>query len=151
VIDRQLAGTEFPDYTIGVERGQIRLFAKAIGETDPRYLDVDAARAKGHPDLLAPPTFLVGVAATENAAAMTAIFDAGGDARRLLHGEQAVNYLRDAHAGDQLRCGSRIGKVYDKRDGELEFVELQTDVSDGANGRLVMSMTSVLVFNNRQG
>ncbi len=43
MIDRQLAGTEFPEFTISVERGQIRLFAKAIGETDPRYLDVGAA------------------------------------------------------------------------------------------------------------
>jgi hydroxyacyl-ACP dehydratase HTD2-like protein with hotdog domain len=150
VIDRQLAGTKFPDYNIGVERSQIRLFAKAIGETDPRYLDVYAARGQGHPDLLAPPTFVVGLAATENTDAMAAIFKAGGDLRRLLHGEQAVNYFRDAHAGDELRCTARIGQVYDKRNGELEFVELQTDVTDAANGQRVVSMTSVLVFNNRQ-
>lgn len=151
MIDRGFAGTEFPEFTIGVERGQIRLFAKAIGETDPRYLDVEVARARGHRDLLAPPTFLVGLAATQNTDAMTAILDAGGDLRRLLHGEQMVNYFRDAHAGDQLRCGSRIGQVYDKRDGALEFVELQTDVADAATGEPVVSMTSVLVFNNRQG
>jgi acyl dehydratase len=151
VIDRGFAGTEFPEFTIGLERGQIRLFAKAIGETDPRHLDVDAARAQGHRDLLAPPTFVVGLAATENTDAMTAIFNAGGDLRRLLHGEQVVSYFSDAHAGDQLRCGSRIGQVYDKRDGELEFVELETDVTDAANGQRVVSMTSVLVFNNRQG
>jgi len=151
MIDRQLAGTEFPDYTIGVERGQIRLFAKAIGETDARYLDVYAARGQGHPDLLAPATFLVGLAATENTCALAAIVKAGGDVRRLLHGEQAVNYFRDVHAGDELRCASRIGEVYDKRDGELEFVELQTDVTDATSGQRVVSMTSVLVFNNRQG
>jgi hypothetical protein len=151
VIDRGFAGTEFPEFTIGLERGQIRLFAKAIGESDPRCLDVDAARARGHRDLLAPPTFVVGLAATENTDAMTAIFNAGGDLRRLLHGEQVVNYFSDAHAGDQLRCGSRIGQVYDKRDGALEFVELETDVTDAATGQRVISMTSVLVFNNRQG
>jgi N-terminal half of MaoC dehydratase len=151
VIDRRLAGTEFSEFNIGVERGPIRLFAKAIGETDPRYLDVGAARAQGHPDLLAPPTFLVGLAAMENTDAMTAIFNAGGDLRRLLHGEQAMDYFRDAHAGDQLRCGSRIGRVYEKRGGELEFVELQTDVTDTVNGQRVVSMTSVLVFNNRAG
>jgi len=151
VIDRQLAGTEFPDYTIGVERGQIRLFAKAIGETDARYLDVYAARGQGHPDLLAPATFLVGLAATENTDAMAAIVKAGGDVRRLLHGEQAVNYFHDAHAGDELRCASRIGEVYETRAGELEFVELQTDVTDATSGQRVVSMTSVLVFNNRQG
>jgi hypothetical protein len=151
MIDRQFAGTEFPEFTIDVERGQMRLFAKAIGETDPRYLDVDVARARGHRDLLAPPTFVVGLAATQNTDAMAAILDAGGDLRRLLHGEQVVNYFRDAHAGDRLRCGSRIGQVYDKRDGELEFVELQTDVADAATGQRVVSMTSVLVFNNRQG
>jgi hypothetical protein len=151
VIDRGFAGTEFPEFTIGVERGQIRLFAKAIGETDPRCVDVEVARARGHRDLLAPPTFVVGLAATENTDAMTAIFDAGGDLRRLLHGEQVVNYFRDVHAGDRLRCGSRIGRVYDKRDGELEFVELETDVADAATGQRVVSMTSVLVFNNGRG
>ncbi len=151
MIDRQLAGTAFPEFTISVERGQIRLFAKAIGETDPRYLDVDAARAQGHPDLLAPPTFLVSLAVTENTDAMRAIFNAGGDLRRLLHGEQAVDYFREAHGGDQLRCGSRIGQVYEKRGGDLEFVELQTDVTDAATSQRVLSTTSVLVFNNRQG
>jgi len=39
----------------------------------------------------------------------------------------------------------------DKRDGELEFVELETDVTDTATGQRVVSMTSVLVFNNRRG
>jgi hypothetical protein len=30
-------------------------------------------------------------------------------------------------------------------------VELHTDVTDAASGQRVVSMTSVLVFNNRQG
>jgi len=30
-------------------------------------------------------------------------------------------------------------------------VELQTDVTDATSGQRVVSMTSVLVFNNRQG
>ena len=33
-------------------------FAAAIGETDPVYTDLDAARAAGHRDLPVPPTFL---------------------------------------------------------------------------------------------
>ena len=32
--------------------------AKAIGETNPIYFDLEAARAAGHPDLLAPPSYL---------------------------------------------------------------------------------------------
>ncbi len=40
-----------------MERGRLRMFAAAIGETDPIYTDVEAARAAGHPDLPVPPTF----------------------------------------------------------------------------------------------
>ncbi|MPY78402.1 MAG: hypothetical protein GEV04_07875, partial [Actinophytocola sp.] len=40
-----------------IERGRLRFFAKAIGQKDPIYSDVDAARRAGHPDLPVPPTF----------------------------------------------------------------------------------------------
>ena len=42
-------------YQVGREK--IREFAVAIGDGDPLFRDVDAARAAGHADLVAPPTF----------------------------------------------------------------------------------------------
>ncbi|HET9257988.1 MAG TPA: MaoC family dehydratase N-terminal domain-containing protein, partial [Pseudonocardiaceae bacterium] len=46
-----LAGT----YQVGREK--IRDFAEAIGDDDVLYVAPEAARACGHPDVLAPPTF----------------------------------------------------------------------------------------------
>jgi acyl dehydratase len=38
-------------------REKIREFAIATGDTNPVYLDPEAAKACGHPDVIAPPTF----------------------------------------------------------------------------------------------
>lgn len=54
-LDKAVIGTTLPATTLTVERARLRFFAKAIGETDPVYTDVDAAKAAGHPDIPAPP------------------------------------------------------------------------------------------------
>jgi len=42
-------------YAVGREK--VREYAYAVGETDPRYLDPDAAREAGFADVVAPPMF----------------------------------------------------------------------------------------------
>jgi acyl dehydratase len=56
---RRLVGSEVT-YTAPepVGRASIRYFALAIGDHNPLYTDVDAARARGYPDVIAPPTLL---------------------------------------------------------------------------------------------
>ena len=44
--------------TFEVSREHIRRFADAIGDPNPAYRDRAAAAALGHPDVIAPPTFL---------------------------------------------------------------------------------------------
>ena len=61
-IDPSYAGRTYPataPYEVGVEK--IREFADAIGDPNPAYRDRDAARALGHPDVIAPPTFPIAV------------------------------------------------------------------------------------------
>ena len=43
--------------TYAVGREKVREYAHAVGETDPRYLDPEAARAAGFADVVAPPMF----------------------------------------------------------------------------------------------
>ena len=43
--------------TYAVGREKVREYAHAVGETEPLYLDVEAARAAGHADVVAPPMF----------------------------------------------------------------------------------------------
>ncbi|MDQ1696208.1 MAG: hypothetical protein QOJ03_1561, partial [Frankiaceae bacterium] len=58
-INRDFIGREYPaSETYEVSRELIRRFADAIGDSSPVYRDVEAAKALGHPDVIAPPTFL---------------------------------------------------------------------------------------------
>jgi acyl dehydratase len=43
-LDRSLIGREPPGQTLLVTRSRLRAFARATGQTDPVYTDVDAAR-----------------------------------------------------------------------------------------------------------
>ncbi|MDQ1289953.1 MAG: hypothetical protein QG622_3519 [Actinomycetota bacterium] len=101
-INSALAGQVFPPspvYEVGREK--IAEFATAIGSADPAHTDPDAARALGHPDVVAPPTFTVIVAQRAEAQ----VFDdpaAGVDFSRLVHGEERFTHHRPVVAGDRL-------------------------------------------------
>jgi len=54
-LDQSFIGRTYPPaspYEVGAEK--IREFADAIGDPNPVYRDADAARAAGHPDVIAP-------------------------------------------------------------------------------------------------
>ncbi|GEL17279.1 MaoC family dehydratase N-terminal domain-containing protein [Pseudonocardia asaccharolytica] len=129
-IDPAVVGTAQPAVTVDVEPGRLRAFAHAIGETDPVYTDLEAARTAGHPDLPVPPTFLFGLGAGDFAW-LTGL---GVDLRRVLHGEQHFTYHQVAHAGDTLTLTPRIVDVFSKRAGSLQFLirEIAVRRDDGS-------------------
>jgi MaoC dehydratase-like protein len=145
MIDRSLVGTEEEPHTVDVERGRLRLFAKAIGEEDAVYSDVATARAAGHPDLPVPPTFLFCLE-MERSDPFGFLTSIGVDLRRVLHGEQAFAYERLAYAGDRLTFASRITDVYARKGGALEFLVRETDVT--RDGEPVARLTSTTVVRN---
>ncbi|MBI5276511.1 MAG: MaoC family dehydratase N-terminal domain-containing protein [Burkholderiales bacterium] len=129
MIDRRHIGHELPAFTVAVERGRLRFFARATGQADPVYTDEAAAQAAGHASLPVPPTFLFCLEMeSPNPAAIRELLDI--DYRRILHGEQGFTYHRLAHAGDTLTFRQRIEDIYDKKNGALEFVVRRTQVSN---------------------
>ncbi len=146
MIDRRHIGTEMAPFTVEVERGRLRFFAKATGQTDPEYSDDDVARAAGHPALPVPPTFLFCLEMeSPNPGAMRELL--GLDYRRILHGEQGFVYHRLAHAGDRLTFHQRIVDIYDKKAGALEFIVRKTAVSN-QRGEPVAELRCVTVYRN---
>jgi hypothetical protein len=90
--------------SVEVEKGFLKFFARATGETDPVYFDEDAARAAGHPGLPAPPTYLFSLALSVPAKRgdiFDLIYGMGLDRRCILHGEQNFTYHRAIYAGDR--------------------------------------------------
>lgn len=146
MIDRQYIGHAMAPFEVEVEKGRLRFFAKATGQTDPVYADEAAAQAAGHPGLPVPPTFLfcLEMEAPDPAAIRNLL---GLDYRRLLHGEQGFTFHRMAYAGDRLRFEQRIEDIYDKKGGALEFVVRQTRVTN-QRGEHVADLRSVTVMRN---
>lgn len=127
-ISPDVIGTSTPPVTVTIERGPLQLFAKATGQTDPLYTDVEIAWAQGHPDLPVPPTFLFGIELSQPDP-FGWITDLGVELNTVLHGAQTFRYSSPTHAGDILTAQSTITNVYSKKEGALEFIERRTDVT----------------------
>ena len=146
LIDPIVVGTVQPERTVLIERGRLQMFALAIGEDDPVYVDVDAARAAGHPDLPVPPTFFFGMNMGRGPEQdMQWMRELGIDMRRILHGEEAFVYHSVAHAGDTVILAPRITDVYCKRNDEMQFIERTTTVST-TEGVPVVEMRELIVY-----
>ncbi len=53
----KMIGQSSDPLVLEVERGQIRRFAQAIGETNSIHYDLDAAKSAGFPEIVASCTF----------------------------------------------------------------------------------------------
>ncbi|WP_218511715.1 MaoC family dehydratase N-terminal domain-containing protein [Variovorax sp. dw_308] len=145
MIDKKHIGMKLPVYTAKAETGQLRFFAKSIGETDPIYIDEAAARDAGHPALPLPPTFLFSLEFQIPSNAWRD--ELGIVTSRILHGEETFNYHRMAYAGDTLQFETHIADIYDKKGGALSFVVRESKVSN-QHGEHVADLRSVLVHKN---
>ena len=118
--DKSLIGRSLGVTTCEVEKGRLRFFAKAIGETDPVYTDEALARHAGHRSLPVPPSFLMCLEAegrdTDHIVQEVFGFDLG----RILHAEQGFDYHGMAYAGDVLTFDTRVLDVYQKKGGALD-------------------------------
>ena len=120
-------------FELPIERGKVREFALAVGEDNPIFFDVDAARAQGLPDIVAPPTFTVTQIWQISREQREEQLGANLDYERVLHGEQEFEYQRLPFAGEILRATMRISKDFTKegkRGGEMRFVTYESRFVD---------------------
>ena len=123
-----------------VTRGDIRRFATAIGDTNPAYHDRAAAQALGHPDVVAPPTFLI-TAGTSTASGFVSDPELGLDYSLVVHGEQRFELHRPVCAGDVLDTETRVAGIRDA--GRNELLQLVTEFR--SVGEPVATATNTLV------
>ena len=146
MIDRKWIGHQLDATEFTIERGRLRFFAKAIGDTNPVSSDLSAARDAGYADLPAPPTFLFS-AELDSGVTFSMLTTLGVDIAKILHGEQCFRYFRDVVAGDTVTVRSHIADIYDKKGGALQFVVKQSEVVN-QRAEKVAEMRSVIVVRN---
>ncbi|MEE1616829.1 MaoC family dehydratase N-terminal domain-containing protein [Brachybacterium sp. J144] len=140
--DPSFAGRTYPAGPAHtVSAAKIAEFARATGASSPLHTDVEAARAAGHADLVAPPTFLVSLA-QETEAQYIEDPAAGIDFTRVVHGEESFTLQRPVVAGDRLVPTLTVESV--RAAGGHAMVTTRVDLADEA-GAEVASVRSMLV------
>jgi acyl dehydratase len=100
-VDTAAIGKTYAPVTYAVGREKIREYAAAVGETNPLHHDLEAARAAGHADLVAPPMFVVVFAGRS---VVPAVFDpeVGINFAMMVHGGQEFEWGPPVVAGDEI-------------------------------------------------
>lgn len=148
-IDKSFIDHPRPSTTVKVDAGQAKFFVKAIGETNPVYLDVAAAKAAGYRGLPIPPTYLfcLLMMSVENS---YAIWDELGiEVGRLLHGEQGFKFHKPVYVGDELTYTPKVLDVQDKKGGVMTMITQRIHVENG-EGVHVADLHGVTVVRNPQ-
>jgi len=141
-LDRELVGRSYPPSAVyEVGRAKIAEFAAAIGEDDPVHRDVEAARAAGHADVIAPPTFAI-VVSLEAAMVVLDDPDVAIDYARVVHGEQRFTHHRPIVAGDRLVATPHVDTV--REAGGHGMVTTRVEIATEA-GEPVATAVSTLV------
>jgi acyl dehydratase len=141
VVDTSFVGRSLDPVAYRVGREKIREFALAIGEGASVCTDVEAARAAGHPDLVAPPTFTV----TFTLPLITELLKDpafGWDYSRMVHADQSITLHRPVHAGDDLVTVVHVDDLK-ARAGSL-MLTLRCEIAD-AGGAAVATTRALLV------
>lgn len=147
MLDRNLIGHAFTPHAVNVTTEMIVAFARSIEEGNPVFTDPAAARAAGYASLPAPPTYgfcleMIGASDPFEWAAFLGI-----NLDRVLHGEQSFRYHAPILAGARVTFTTRIADIYERRNGALEFVVLDTAATDGG-GEPLVDMQRVVVVRN---
>lgn len=143
MLDPSHIGKAIEPHVADVEAGRLRLFAKAIGETRPEYVDEAAARALGHPALPAPPTFALCLD-LEVPDPFRWITDMGVNIARVLHGGEQFRYFRPIYAGDRVTVRSRVADILQKKSSRRAFIIKETEVTN-QHGVKVAEMRATIV------
>ena len=102
MFDSSKIGHSFPPFTVDIERSKIREMALAIGDDNPVYQSRGAAQAAGYPDVPVLPTMGSMFMFWGNAHFVEQLAELGLNVARIIHLEEAYEYLAPLHAGESV-------------------------------------------------
>jgi acyl dehydratase len=94
-LNTQAVGKTYPPTLYAVGREKVKEYARAVGETNPIYLDVEAARAAGYGDVVAPPMFAV-------------VYSSPSVGQAMVDPDIEMNFAMMVHGGQEFEWGSLV-------------------------------------------
>ena len=141
---RAAVGAESEPTTLEVEKTGCRMFARAVGHSDPIYYDEEHAKSKGHRSIVAPPGFLGTPVYTPGSARAPGEMAGRGFSipyKRVLNGGTEFEYFDTICAGDLLTARGKI-TAFNERSGSLGPMLITNRETSYTNqdGKLVAKM-----------
>ncbi len=132
-IRTEAIGKSYDPVVYAVGREKVREYAAAVGETNPVHHDVEAARAAGYADVVAPPMFAVVYAGRSVG---PALFDpeVGLNFAMMVHGGQEFHWGPVVVAGDEITTVTSVKDIADR--GGMGFYVFES-VSKNQRGETV--------------
>ena len=130
-------GKTYPPSVYAIGREKIKEYAAAVGESNPVHLDVEAARAAGYADVVAPPMFTV---VYSGPVLQSALFDpeVGINFAMMVHGRQEFRWGPPVVAGDEVTSTATVKEIADR--GGMGFYVFES-VSQNQRGETVCTAT----------
>jgi acyl dehydratase len=123
-LSTEAVGKTFEPTTYAVGREKVREYATVVGETNRLHFDLDAARAAGYTDVVAPPMFTV---VYSSPSLVPALFDpqVGMNFAMMVHGCQEFRWAAPVVAGDEVTTTAKVKEISER--GGMGFYVFETD------------------------
>jgi len=142
-VDKSIIGTRGKPFTMPVEWGKVREFARSIRDSSPLYFDPEVAK-KECGGIPVPVTFLQTAAFWQSAdSSPTFSFDI----RRILHGEQEFEFFKPIFVGDTLTGVARVADIYEKaggRGGSMTFMVMEIDYTNQKGEKVAIARSTLI-------
>lgn len=132
-VNVQVIGKRYAPVTYAVGREKIREYASAVGETNPLHFDLDAARAAGYADVVAPPMFAV-VYSFRSIGGALLDPEVGMNFALMVHGGQEFAWGPLVVAGDEISTTTTVKDISER--GGMRFYVFES-VSENQRGEQV--------------
>lgn len=140
-LSKDIVGKKLDQYEYTVERGKIKEFCIAIGETDPIYFNLDEAKKAGYDDIPAPPTFTTVIQFWGYPKIWNDLEAIGIDIKKMLHIKEEYNYLKTIYPGTY----KAQPEIIDVKTGKMDMVTFKTIFTNEKNEPVIEAEMAVVI------
>jgi acyl dehydratase len=142
--DKSIVGKTGKPFSMPIEWGKVREFARAIKDPNPVYYDPELAK-KECGGIPVPVTFLQTAAFWQDAESSPGM--GGFDLRRILHGEQEFEFYKPIFVGDVLTGQARVADLFEKeggRGGKMTFLVVETEYKNQRGEKVAVARSTLI-------
>jgi len=136
-------GIEGPPLIYEVERGMIRRFVQAVGDTNPLWQDDEYAEEKGYSGIIAPPTFILTLGFDQLQQVLTP-----SSSVTVLHGSTELECYQQVRPGDVITVTIMIKNVRERQSkiGRAVFITLNIEYKNQKQEAVAVCRQMLIIY-----